>query len=200
MSMTTELLECGDLSPPWISKDDVSWRLKKHDANRIFHRHWKKKAVTRYRTPKNSAASSRLAFTVLDLLAAAVITAALVALTVQYLRAASDARRAMQRQTAALAEAANLMEIVFSWDYQQITAENIYQLQRQRPGDPQLSTLEFSARVDLVDDRQEAKRIVVEFQGKNPAGGLSPPVRLTAWRYQQTETSEAEGRTTESDQ
>jgi hypothetical protein len=126
----------------------------------------------------------------LDVIAAAAITTALMMLTLQYVGAANNARRALEQRRAALNESENLMEIVFTWDYRQVTAENIVELQRTRMTQSNVKNLPFSVAIERVQQPLEGQRITLLFEGKNPAGGPAAPARLTDWRYRDAETSE----------
>jgi hypothetical protein len=129
----------------------------------------------------------RQAISVIDVVAASVITTALVTLALQYTAATKDARRGFQQRQTALNQAENLMETLFAWDFQQITTDNVAGLARQ------MSVLEngqpappFSVEIDEIQQPLAAKRITISLRGKNPAGGPAPPVQLTAWRYRNT--------------
>jgi hypothetical protein len=129
----------------------------------------------------------RRGISVIDVIAASVITTALVTLALQYAAATNDARRGLQQRQTALNQAENLMETLFAWDYQQITADKVAGLE-QRMG--VLETGEqarpFSVEIEEIQQPLAAKRITISVRGKNPAGGPAPPVQLTAWRFRTT--------------
>ena len=121
----------------------------------------------------------------LDLAVAIAVTLALVALSVQLLRATANARRSHQQREQAVREAANLME--------RLTALEFDQLNERRAAEFDLSpatldrlddaTLDIEIEPAAAADAPGGKRITLEIAWRDRAGVRVAPLRLTAWRW-----------------
>ena len=117
------------------------------------------------------------------MLAAIVLTGALVTLTLQYVNKVSQAQRAIEQKRAVLFELQNLMEIVFAWDYDDIDARNIAELQKRRADRAGLANFEFAAVVDGDPDDSAAKHITISFESGANRLRSTASVKLSAWRF-----------------
>ncbi len=126
----------------------------------------------------------RPAFTVIELTAAAILAAALLAMTLTYVGQASRARHTLQTRARAVEMADNLMEQLFAWRYDELTKDNIAAWRESESFSSNHRKLD--ARIVLSDADHEtlaATQILIEVSWKDHSGQQPQPVRLTAWRY-----------------
>jgi len=122
-------------------------------------------------------------FTLMEMLVAVVVTAALAVIAAQLLVLAVQQRHVSKRRVAAVTEVANLMERVAALDYRDVTAENVKEIRLSAEALRLLPNAELQIDVTKAQGEVPGKRIAIELSWQNRAGQRGAPVRLTAWRY-----------------
>jgi hypothetical protein len=91
-------------------------------------------------------------------------------------------RRVAERRECAVQEAANLMERLGAFRWNELTDERARRLALSERARAALPGAELSVRVERPAD--DARRLVVNLRWRNRAGSFDRPVRLTSWRFQ----------------
>jgi hypothetical protein len=129
----------------------------------------------------------RRGVTVLELSIATILVATVLAGTAQLLSVVAAQQRESERRLAALHEAANHMERLAVWPWDELTSENLAQLQLSPETSQALP--QGLLRVQVTDgaaageENPVGKRLSVEVAWRNSAGREVEPVRLVAWRF-----------------
>jgi Tfp pilus assembly protein PilV len=132
----------------------------------------------------------RNGFSLIELFAATVLTAALMALTLECVQLAHAVRRSGEQRSVAVQEANNLMEALFARPYDELNEADVSGVALSEPAAKRLPNGVLSVKVDEATDELPAKRIAIEIAWTDRAGNRTAPVRLTAWRYQLAEAAD----------
>jgi len=126
----------------------------------------------------------RQAFTLMEMIAAATLLAALMTVCVPMLGAIAAHRRAASQRQCAIQEAANAMEHLAAadWESLKVGASPAAQLSPEA----RRALPDGSLTVEIASPPQEpgAKRITITVRWEDPAGRRLAPLRLVAWRHQ----------------
>jgi Tfp pilus assembly protein PilE len=139
------------------------------------------------RTPsrREEKMPKRRGFTLLELGAAGIMLVAMLAVCLQFFRAAATQRRALQQRRTALREADNVMERLCARPWEQLTTDQARELPL---GEQARSTLSGSERtIEIVqsDEEPAEKRITVQIRWPSGPGRPDQSVRLVAWKYRE---------------
>jgi len=126
-------------------------------------------------------------FTVMEILAAAVILAAVLAVCVQLVRATTQQRRALQTRELTIQEAANLMERLAGMTWQELAGTQPAQLCLSGDALRAIPGAELKVEVVSCPGQPEAKRIAVAIAWQDDSARPVRPVRIVAWRYRAAE-------------
>jgi len=121
--------------------------------------------------------------TILEVIVAGTLVAAMAGLCLQMLSVAVAQRRAREDRQAALHEADNLMERIAAEPFEELTKERAGQWQLSEAVKARLTSAELSVEIDTPPDDPRAKRIAVSVGWQDRAGQTVKPVRVVAWRY-----------------
>ena len=127
----------------------------------------------------------RRGFTLLELGAAGIMLVAMLAVCLQFFRAAATQRRALQQRRTALRAADNVMERLCARPWEQLTTEHARDLPL---GEQVRSTLPGSElTIEIVQSDQDPaeKRITVQVRWPGGHGQPDRSVRLVAWKYRE---------------
>ena len=127
--------------------------------------------------------TSGAGFTLLEVCVAAAVVAAAAVICVQFLTTTLQHGRVLRDQQYARQEAANVMERLAAWPWEELTGE--------RAAEVQISAWAREAlpgavmKVDVLPSaaEPEAQRIVVEISWPDRPHRAGRPVRLVSWRY-----------------
>jgi prepilin-type N-terminal cleavage/methylation domain-containing protein len=127
--------------------------------------------------------SNHRGFTIVEMMAASALTAVLVTLCVQMLATTTLQRRAAERRTIALAEAANVTESLGSLTWEEITPERVAQYRLSEPAQQILGGGALKIVLEPSISGPPAKLVRVEITWPNAAGGNDAAVRLSSWVF-----------------
>lgn len=127
--------------------------------------------------------SARRGFTLIEMIAAAAILGAVMAVAYQAVVAAAGQQRALVRRQTALREAANAVERLAALPWQGLTPQAAGALVLSPEARASLPDGEIHAEVTPDPDEPAARRIRVEVRWPDAAGRWEAPVRLAAWRF-----------------
>jgi Tfp pilus assembly protein PilV len=126
---------------------------------------------------------ARRGMSLLELIAAGVLLAAILSLGLEFLAAAAGQRRATRQRQAAIQEADNLMERLYARPWEDLTPERVGDLRLGDEAGRLLPGGELSIDVAQSADLPDAKRLSVSIHWQDRSGQPANPVRLVAWRY-----------------
>jgi hypothetical protein len=138
---------------------------------------------TTIRRPEGVGRQGRAAFSVLEVIAACVMLATAMVITVHVLTLSWAQSREIERRQFAVQEAANLLERLTGAPWETLDAE-LAAAQQLRPED--LSRLpggELDVVIEPGGDAPRSKRIAVTLRWRSRSGDFTSPVRLTAWVF-----------------
>ncbi len=127
--------------------------------------------------------SNHRGFTIVEMMAASAMTAVLVTMCVQMLSLTAVQRRAAERRTIALEEAANLTESLSSLTWDEITPERIAQYRLSQPAQQVLGNGVLKIALEPSTSGPLAKLVRVEITWPNGASGGDAAVRLSSWIF-----------------
>jgi len=119
----------------------------------------------------------------LEVTAAGILLAMMLTVSLQFFRAMATQRRGLQARRTAVEEVANVMERLSARPWEELTAENVGQVEASPEVRQALPGSELKIDVLQTEGEPEGKRITVAIRW--PAGPEQPDrsVRLVAWRY-----------------
>jgi type II secretory pathway pseudopilin PulG len=126
---------------------------------------------------------TRRGMTMLELLFAGALLAALATVCLQMLSAAAAQRRAADDRQRAILEAANLMERLSTVSFEKLTPEGVGQVQLSEEARRALPGGELEIQLTSAPEEPEAKRIILLLRWQDHTGQFVRPVWLVAWRY-----------------
>ena len=126
---------------------------------------------------------ARRAVTMLELLAATVIAAALLTAVAQVAVLSAAQHVAAERRLLAMSEAQQIVELVSAMPFAEITADALRQIKL--PPAAVKALPQAALAIDVVEEvgPPRAKRIRVEINWETQPGVPARPVRLTTWRF-----------------
>jgi type II secretory pathway pseudopilin PulG len=137
------------------------------------------------------AANSRrfTAFTLIEVIVAVTLLGAGLVLTCEVLHWTSLLRRENERRQCAMQEAANALERIRGWSWQELVAEQPPELALSESALRQLPQGDLQLEIAADPDDSDARRIAVEVSWQLRDGQPAAPVRLIAWRSNVAEKS-----------
>ncbi len=133
----------------------------------------------------------RKGFSLLELVVAAIVLAAILAVVLKFYAAMVAGELAARHRDAAAREAANVLERLWQWPFEQLTAEKARQLRLGEEAREGLPGGELAVEIREPDKDPGAKRIVVEVRWRERPDAPPTPVRLVAWRFRNPAKPEA---------
>ncbi len=127
--------------------------------------------------------SNQRGFTIVEMMAASALTVVLVTLCVQMLSTTTVQRRAAERRTIALEEAANATESLTSLTWEEITPERVAQYRLSEPAQQILGGGVLKVALEPSISGPPAKLVRVEITWPNVTGGNDAAVRLSSWVF-----------------
>ncbi len=126
---------------------------------------------------------TRRGTTLLELIVAVALLAAMTAAAMQMLRVTAAQRRATSARQAAVLEAANLMERLAARSWDELTEEGVQDVELSPEARRRLPAGELEIDITSPTDQPDARRIALRLRWQGDSGQLLRPVRLLAWRY-----------------
>ncbi|MFH1921622.1 MAG: type II secretion system protein [Planctomycetota bacterium] len=125
----------------------------------------------------------RRGFSLLEVTAAGILLAMMLTVSLQFFRATAAQRRGLQARRTAIQEVANVMERLSARPWEELTAENVAEIEHSPEAQQAIPGSELKIDVLQTEGEPEGKRITVVLRW--PAGASQPDrsVRLVAWRY-----------------
>ena len=120
---------------------------------------------------------------IVEMIVASVLLAAVMAASVQMLVVSSAGRRALQRRQVALQEASNLMEHLAARPWDDLTPQAVAAVQPSQWARQALSQPSVEIEIVASPDDPAAKRIAVTLDWQQGSGRQRPRVQLVSWRY-----------------
>lgn len=128
---------------------------------------------------------SRAGLTILESLAAVVLVAMLLGVSLEMLSAVTAQGRVARQRELAVQEAANAMERVFARPWDALTKDRLKSVSLSSDARRLLPGAELTIDVVPSSEEPEAKQIAVCVRWRAGSGPVEKAVRLTAWRYRQ---------------
>ena len=122
-------------------------------------------------------------FTIVEMMAAGAMTAVLITMCVQMLALTAVQRRAAERRTIALEEAANLTESLSSLTWEEATPERIAQYRLSESAQRLLGHGVLKIDLESSTSGPPAKLVRVKITWPNGAGGSDATVKLSSWIF-----------------
>lgn len=138
------------------------------------------------RAPRKARRGSML----LETTVAIIILAAAIVAVAHTVAVVSVQRQSAERQALATEEAANLMERIYAWPVDEITAEKVAKLKLSPICRERLPEATLEVAVESTSGDPPARRIAVEIEWTEHGGVRGRPVRLTAWKHLRKEAAE----------
>jgi len=126
----------------------------------------------------------RRGFTLVEMAMSTVMLAAAMTITVQLLGWMTLERRAVQRRSVAIQEAANAMEHLTSLGWEDVTDELGRTIELSTSARETLPDAELKVDVAAQGVEEGSKRVTITIRWRGRSGVLEKPVRLTSWIYQ----------------
>lgn len=126
---------------------------------------------------------NRSGFILIELGAAVIVITAVFALTLQCVHFAQEMRRASHQHEVALAEANNVVEQIYTWQYDELTDERLSQISISDQAATALPKSQLKVMLDDLDNTSRGSRVTVDVQWSGGAGRPPRSVRITAWRF-----------------
>ncbi len=126
----------------------------------------------------------RRGYTLIELAISVVVVMAAMGVTVKVLGWVATERRAADRRDWAVQTVSNVMERVSSGPFDRVTPEAVKAVAAATSADRALPGAVWGVTVeDEPGGPAPARRVALQLRWKERSGGLSLPVRLTAWVY-----------------
>jgi len=129
----------------------------------------------------------RRGMTLLEMAITGTVLAMLLVISVQFMRATGNGRRALRRHETALGEAANVMEHLAVKPFKELTAEGVDDVRLCEEALGVLPGATLQVDVAPSEGQPEGKQITVVIRWPEGPDRPDRSVRLTAWRYRQAE-------------
>ena len=127
--------------------------------------------------------SSRRGFTIVEMMAAGAMTVVLVTMCVQMLTFTTVQRRAAERRTIALEEAANLVESVRALSWEEVTPERVAQFRISKAAQDILAGATLKIALEPSTSGPPAKLVRLEIAWPGGADGRDASVHLSSWIF-----------------
>ena len=125
----------------------------------------------------------RRGVSLIELAAAGVLLAVILAVCAQFFRATAIQRRGLEARRVAMQEVANLMERLCARPWEEITPESPGPIEPSEEGRKALADGQVEIDVFQPDDEPSAKRITVVLRWQPQPDQPPRSVRLVAWKY-----------------
>jgi len=133
----------------------------------------------------------RKGFSLLELAVAAIVLGAILAVVLKFYAAMAAGELAVRHRELAAREAANVLERLWQWPYEQLTAEKAREVRLGEEAREGLPGGELAVEISQPAQDPGAKRMVVEVRWRERPDAPPSPVRLVAWRYRNPAKPEA---------
>ena len=127
--------------------------------------------------------STRQGVSLVELAAAGVLLAAILAICAQFFRAAATQRRGLEARRIAMQEVANVMERLCGRPWAEVTPEGAGPIELSEEAKETLPGGKVEIDVDQLGDDPSAKRVTVLLQWQPQPHQPARTVRLVAWKY-----------------
>ena len=127
--------------------------------------------------------SNHRGFTIVEMMAAGAMTVVLVTMCVQMLTLTTVQRRAAERRTIALEEAANLVESVGALSWGEITPERVAQFRISEAAQEILAGGTLKIAIEPSTSGPPAKLVRLEIVWPSGADGRDASVHLSSWVF-----------------
>ena len=133
----------------------------------------------------------RKGFSLLELVVAAIVLGAILAVVLKFYAAMAAREVAVRHRDVAAREAANVLERLWQWPWDQLTAEKARDLRLCEEAEQALPGAELAVEISQPAQEPDAKRIAVEIRWPERPDEPPAPVRLVASRYRNAGKPEA---------
>jgi len=133
----------------------------------------------------------RKGFSLLELAVAAIVLGAILAVVLKFYAAMAAGEVAVRHRDVAAREAANVLERLWQWPWDQLTAEKAREVRLGEEAQQGLPGGELAVEISQPAQEPDAKRIAVEIRWRERPDAPPSPVRLVAWRYRNPGKPEA---------
>jgi hypothetical protein len=127
--------------------------------------------------------TSRRGIALLETVIASGLLVVLVAVSLRMLSTTSAQRRAVEKRSIALAEAANVAEQISMLPWEEITTEGLGEVQLSPAASQSLPKGELKLAVEASTSGPPGLRVSIEIIWRQSSGRLESPVRLSFWTY-----------------
>ncbi len=138
----------------------------------------------RKRATINKMQACRSGFTLVEMIVAGILLAAVMSLSAQMLYAVAKGQRTAEQRQMTSTVAANLMERITAQPYETITNQQLQTWRLDSATQSRLPEAKLSISIEPEAGPPAGKRIVIEIQGQGPKGVPLSPVHLTGWVYE----------------
>ncbi len=135
------------------------------------------------RSPRAANPQRFAGTTLIEVVVAVTLLGAGLALTAEVLHWTSLLRRENERRQCAVQEAANALERVRGWSWQELVADPPPEVELSESARRQLPQGELQLEIAADPEDSDARRVVVEVSWHLRNGQPAAPVRLIAWRW-----------------
>lgn len=129
----------------------------------------------------------RRGFTLVEMIGTCLLLGAMLSMTVPMVLLVARERQTVEQRQFAVQHAANLLEIVSSRHWSELTAGEMAIPEADADLSNVLPNLERSVVVKNFDSTPEARQITALIRWRNPSGQVGQPIRLSTWVYARKE-------------
>jgi type II secretory pathway pseudopilin PulG len=122
-------------------------------------------------------------FSIIELLLAGVVIAALLTSVVKFLGVAAGQRRGAERRQVALVEASNVMQRITARPWAEVTEASLAEISLSAEAARFLPEGSLAAKLSESPDEPAAKRVALEVRWPGPPGAPPHTLRLMSWMY-----------------
>ena len=130
-------------------------------------------------------ARRRIGFTITEVAVATVLITVLLVVVAQTMALVAQQRRNSQYHLIASEEAANMVELLMAYSFDQLTAEAAKSAKFSPPARDALPSASLRIEILPTDERPRCKRVTVEIAWATRGEEKTRPIRVVAWKYDQ---------------
>ncbi len=127
----------------------------------------------------------RTGFTITEVAVATVLISVLLVVVAQTMALVVQQRRTSQYHVIATEEAANVIELLMSRPYDQLTPDSVKSVKLSPTARDALPSASLRVELLPIDDVPRCKRVTVEIAWAASSDGMAKPIRIVAWKYGQ---------------
>lgn len=127
--------------------------------------------------------STPRAMSLLEIIIATALLAALMTVSVQMIRALGGQQRSVEQRALAVRTVQALVEQISNTPWEGLTADSVNQVAAPEVVNDHLPNPKLMIRLDVEQEPIAAKRVTVELQWSGPKGEPIAPARLTTWVF-----------------